>query len=215
MVPESSVPVHSRAAGLSLVRAYASRVPLAAWVVLGLFLVTALFMALHTAVAAKDSSLRLKVQHSFRGAQLSVWVDGDSVYSTRLVGYTRKKFGLIPDSVQGGTTEILPVRAGKHQVRVRVAADDGSVQEDTVEGEFASKNQRTLAVAARSGNISLTWQGAGTPAPDTGSQTGWWSGYLSTLLLTAAGSIVSALTGYAIKEFPNFLRARQANIPKA
>jgi len=52
-------------------------------------------MALHTAFFAKDATLRLKVQHGFRSAQLSIWVDGDRVYSESLSGSTRKKFGLI------------------------------------------------------------------------------------------------------------------------
>src|SRR5881394_3876793 len=75
--------------------------PLKAWIVLILFLVAALFMGLHTAFAAKDSTLNLKVQHGFRSALLSVWIDGELAYSSKLTGTMKKKLGLIPESVQG------------------------------------------------------------------------------------------------------------------
>jgi hypothetical protein len=58
-------------------RQWAARVPVKARVVLGLFLVAALLMAVHTALTAKDASLHLKLQHGFHNAQVQVWVDGD------------------------------------------------------------------------------------------------------------------------------------------
>ena len=58
-----------------------SRLPAKARVVLGLFLFAAILMALHTALSAKDASLHLTVQHSFRSANLSVWIDDDLAYS--------------------------------------------------------------------------------------------------------------------------------------
>src|SRR6476660_8076435 len=83
-------------------RQWVARVPVKAWVVLGLFLVAAVLMALHTALTAEDASLHLKLQHGFHNAQVLVWVDGDLAYSGRVTGSTKKKFGLIPtDSVQG------------------------------------------------------------------------------------------------------------------
>src|SRR5437764_2595282 len=160
MLPESTVPSPIPAGALfARLRGYASRVPVSAWVIFGLFMTAAVFMGLHTALATKDSSLRLKVQHSFRGAQLTVSVDGQPAYSGRLTGYTKKKFGLIPDSVQGSMSETVPVASGKHQLKVRVAGDDGSVQDETIDGEFTSNNQKTLAINARRGDISLSWQG--------------------------------------------------------
>jgi hypothetical protein len=42
-------------------------------------------MAMHTAYWEKDASLRRKVQHSLRGGQISVWVDGELAYSGNLV----------------------------------------------------------------------------------------------------------------------------------
>jgi hypothetical protein len=200
-------------------RQRAMRMPAKAWVVLGFFLFAALLMALHTAFASRDATLRLKVQHSFRSAQLSVWVDDDLEYSGKLMGSMKKKFGVLPDSVQGSLSETLAVASGTHQIRVRVASDDGSVQENSISGEFNRDSQRTLSVVARPNDLSLDWQGVSGVVADssTGSSSsgsGWLGRYTGTLLLTAAGSIISAITGYVLKEFPKQLGSRTAEAPK-
>src|SRR5258705_3585193 len=81
---------------------WAVRVPIRARIVLGIFLVSAVFIATYTGLTAKDASLHLKLQHEFHNAQDSVWVDDDLAYAGRITGATRKRFGLIStDSVQG------------------------------------------------------------------------------------------------------------------
>src|SRR5947207_11812080 len=69
--------------------------PVKAWIVLILFLVAALFMGLHTAFAAKDSTLNLKVQHGFRSGLLSVWIDGELAYFSKIIGTMKNKMGFI------------------------------------------------------------------------------------------------------------------------
>ncbi len=191
-------------------RPWLAKVPLTGWVVGGFFFFAALLMALHTAMSAKDATLRLKVQHGFRSAQLQVWVDDDAVYSGKLNGYARKKFGFLPDTVQGTLSETLQVPSGAHKVKVRVTSDDGDVQEDTTNADFTRNTQSTLSVTARRSDVSLNWQGSTASAPDPPPESsGWFARYASTLLLTAAGSIISALTGYAVRELPGHIRARQ------
>ena len=196
-----------------------AKVPLTVQVVAAFFLVAVLLMGIYTAIASRDATMRLKVQHSFRSAQLQVWVDDSTVYSGHLVGSARKKFGLLPE-VQGSFSETLAVPAGSHRVKVRVTADDGTIQEDTIEAEFSRNTQRTLSVLAHRGGVSLNVQGSvagSTPEPPPASSS-WFSRYAGTLMLTAAGSIISALTGYAVRELPGHLRARQAGAsqsPKA
>lgn len=215
MDQQSTVELRAQAAAVwQKARTLAAGVPLKAWVVFGFFLTAALLMAVHTALSAKDSNIRLKVQHGFRSAQLSVWVDGDLAYSGKLTGYIRKRFGLIPDSLQGTLSETLPVSSGTHQVRVRIASDDGTVQEDTIKAEFARNSQRTLLVNARHGDLALSWQGESSAVEEASSESGWVGRYAGTLLLTIAGSIISALTGYAIRELPGHIRARQSAEPK-
>lgn len=193
------------------------RVPVKARIVLGLFLVAAVFMAIYTALTAKDSMLHVKVLHGFHNAQISVWVDSDLAYSGTISGSVKKKFGFLPsDAVQGSLSQMIPVHSGQHAIRVRVAPDDASAQDDTTTGDFAHNGQRDLFVAARHSGLSLAWQGAGSSvaeAPSSGA--GWLSRYAGSLLLSIAGSIISALTGFAIRELPGRLRSASDAAPKA
>jgi hypothetical protein len=190
------------------------RLPATARVMLGLFLLAALLMALYTASSGKDASLRLKVQHSLRSAQLSIWVDGDMTYSESLVGITKRKFGLIPE-VQGSLSKTLPVTPGIHQIKVQIDSDGGS-RANTISGDFIHDRQRTLSVGANRTNVSLNWQAmaaVGREAPPSGNA--WFSRYAGTLIMTVAGSIISALTGFALKELPKQIVFRQGTAPKA
>jgi len=195
-------------------RQWAARVPVKARVVLGLFLVAALLMAVHTSLAAKDATLHLKLQHGFHNAQVLVWVDHDLAYSGRVTGSTKKRFGLIPtDSVQGSLSEIIPVSSGQHKFRVRIEPDDATMQEDCISGDFTPNCERELSVSARQNRLSMSWLGTSTPA-ETSSTSGWFLRYGGSLLLTIGGSIISALTGYAIRELPARLRPTSGPAPK-
>src|SRR5215467_11335018 len=178
------------------------RIPVKARVVLGLFLVAAVLLAVHTALTAKDASLHLKLQHGFHNAQVLVWVDSDLAYSGRVTGSTKKRFGLIPtDSVKGSLSEIIPLRSGQHKVSVRIEPDDATMQEDSISGYFDRDTQRDLSVSARQSGLSLSWLGSNS-SDEMSSSFGWFSRYVGSFLLTIGGSIVSALSGYAIKELP-------------
>jgi hypothetical protein len=197
-------------------RQWAARVPIKARVVLVLFLVAALLMTLHSAFTAKDASLHLKLQHGFHNAQVSVWVDGDFAYSGKVTGSTKKRFGLIPtDSVQGSLSQIIPVRSGPHKVRVRIEPEDATMQEDGISGDFVRNSERNLSVSARQSGFSLSWLGTNIAPAESSSSFGWFSHYAGALLLTIGGSIVSALTGYAIKELPARLRSTSKSAPEA
>jgi hypothetical protein len=198
-------------------RRQAARIPTKIWIILWAFLVAAVFMALHTALSDKSASLRLKVQHAFRNAQLTVWLDGERAFSGKLSGSPKKKFGLLPDSIQGSMSQILPLSSGKHLVRVQVIASDGSSRDESITGDFSRNSERTLAVTARRGDLLLNWQGENIPLTEAeaSSTPGWIGRYASTLFLTIAGSIISALTGFALRELPGQIRARQAAAPKA
>ncbi len=129
-------------------RQQAARVPTKVWIVLGLFAVAAILMALYIASLAKTATLHLKVQHGFRSAQIYLWVDGDLAYSGKLTGSAKKKFGLIPDSVQGSLSQNVPLISGKHLIRVQIASDDGSTVDDSISGEFVRNSERNLSVGS-------------------------------------------------------------------
>jgi hypothetical protein len=176
------------------------RLPATVRVMLGLFLLAALLMAFHTTFSEKDANLQLKVQHSLRSGQISVWLDGDLAYSGSLVGNAKRKFGLFP-FVQGSLLETFPVAPGAHQIKVQVVSDTG-VRESSISGDFAHHGQRTLSASVGRGDLSLNWrpETAGTEPPS--SSPGWFSRYAGTLMMTIAGSIISALTGFALRELP-------------
>ena len=198
------------------VRQWATRVPVKARVVLVLFLVAALLMAVHTALTANDASLHLKLQHGFHEAQVSLWVDGDLAFSGKITGAPKKKFGLIPtDSVQGSLSQIIPLRSGQHSVRVRIEPHDAAMQEDSISGDFAHNAERDLFVSARPSSLSLSWQGTGSVPAEASSSLTWFSRYAGSLLLTIAGSIVSALAGYLIRELPKRLQSTSDATAKA
>jgi hypothetical protein len=88
-----------------------------------------------------------------------------------------------------------------------VEPDDGVPVEESTSGEFASHSERDLSASARRGGVSLNWQG--TNAAESAAS-GWFSRYAGSLFMTVAGSIISALTGYAIRELPGQLRNRGA-----
>ena len=188
-------------------RVWLARLPAQVRIILGLFLVAAVLMALHTALSGKDASLRLTLLHGFRSADLSVWIDGDLAYSGKLRGSTKKKFGLIPGSVHGRLSEIVPVSAGTHQIRVRVKSEDGSTQQDSLTGDFARNSERELSVSARPNGLALAWQATNASGQPSGS--GWFARYAGALCLTIGGSIISAITGFALRELPAHIRARE------
>src|SRR5258708_18008707 len=180
-----------------------------------MFLAAALLMAMYTALTAKDATLDLRLQHSFHNAQVSVWVDGDFVYSGKVSGSIRKKFGLIPTaSAQGSLSQVIPVRSGQHSVRVRIEPDDAAMQEKSIRGDFTHNTGRDLSVSARRSGLSMSWQGTGSTPVETSSSFGWFSRYAGSFFLTIAGSIMSALTGFAIRELPARLRSTSDSAPK-
>lgn len=194
---------------------WVKRVPMKARILFGLFLVAACLMAIYTGLTAKDASLHLKVQHGFRSAQLSVWVDDDLAFSGTVTGAPKKKFGLIPtDSQQGSLSQIIPVHSGQHKVRVRIEPQDAAMQEDSISGSFARNVERDLSVSARHNGISLSWQGSSGAPVESSSSFAWLSRYAASLFLTITGSIMSALAGYAIRELPARLRPTTDSAPK-
>ena len=188
------------------------RLPAKARIVLGLFLFAALLMALHTALSGKDATLHLTVQHGFRTADFSLWIDDDLTYSGKLAGSMKRKFGVIPASVQGSLSEILPISAGTHKIRVQVESEGGA-QQDSLIGDFAHNTERELSIFARPSGLSLEWRATNASSASSGS--GWFVRYAGALFLTIGGSIISALTGFALKELPAHLRTREDTQPKA
>ena len=83
------------------------------WVASSLCGIVVVLVGLHTAFSQKDAILRVRVQHSFRSAQLTVLVDNETAYSGKLSGSVHKKFGFLSDGIQGNWSQGIPsLRAG-------------------------------------------------------------------------------------------------------
>jgi hypothetical protein len=73
-----------------------------------------------------------------------------------------------------------------------------------------------LSVSANRSNVSLNWQTMESEGSESSpSSYAWFSRYAGTLMMTVAGSIISALTGFALKELPKQIVSRQGAAPKA
>ncbi|HEX6907858.1 MAG TPA: hypothetical protein VF154_14680 [Terriglobales bacterium] len=174
--------------------------------------VAVFIIALLPHLVGASASLKVQMQHSFRSAQVSVWVDGDLACSEHLTGSQRRRFGLLPAGIGGNFSRLLQVSAGRHTVKVRVTSDEGYDNTGTVSGDFPQDSQVNLQVIPRrSGDLGMNWQGMSTLVPDSGPA--WYVKYAGSLLMTAVGSLVSAVMAYIVRELPNLLRRTSA--PKA
>jgi hypothetical protein len=196
-------------------RQSSARIPTKGWIAAATVLVVGLLLILHASIS-KDATLRFRLQHTFHTAQVSLWIDGDLTYSGKVMGAPRRRFGVIPDgSMVGTVSQVIPVSSGRHRIKVRVEPEDGNVQEAVIGGEFQSHAEENLTASAKDGGVSLSWaqernaaRESVAPAASSSDSSGF-GHYVSWLLLTMAGSLISALTGYAVKEVPAILRNRQ------
>lgn len=155
--------------------------------------------------------LNLKGQHNFRTAELSVWIDGNLAQRTQLVGSAKKRFGFMQQPVQGSFSHSLRVPVGEHRIRISIAAPNESyLQPEEIQAEFEPKTQRTLIVTPerRSGRLSLAWRDGQSFTAASSASTG---GIISSLLLTVAGSILSAVIGFFVRERLAVLRAKKTD----
>jgi hypothetical protein len=163
-------------------------------------------------LAGGSAGLKVQMQHSFHSAQVSVWVDGDLACSEQITGSQRRRFGLLPAGIGGNFSRLLQVSAGRHTVKVRVTSDEGYDNTGTITGDFPQGSQVNLQVSPRrSGDLGMNWQGMSTLVADSGPA--WYVKYASSLLMTAVGSLVSAVMAYVVRELPNLLR--RTSTPKA
>ncbi len=182
--------------------------------ILTLILVAALLVlavAIYTHVAQGQATLQVKVQHNFRSAELSVWVDDQLACTAHMSGFAVKRFGLLPSGVRGSFTKQLSVSGGRHQIRVAIESGGGAyVQSGTIDADLVAQREKILMVSSgRASDLNLSWEDSGAPVTQAGS--GWLGRYANQMLMAISGSVVSALTAYLIKEIPLF----KPSIPRA
>jgi serine/threonine-protein kinase len=101
------------------------------------------------------SSLELAVQHQFREATLSLWVD-DTLALTRPLRGGPQKHLVVFTSVHGNASETLQLTAGPHTLRLRAQSADQSVDlSKTISAEFANGEDKTLHVTFDKHNTTM------------------------------------------------------------
>ena len=187
------------------------RVPLR-WAALALALVLLAYGGWKAFYVPQTAMLNVKGQHSFRTAELSIWVDGGLVHKSQLVGSAKKRFGLLQQPVQGSFTRSIRVPAGEHSIRISIEAlGEGYTGSGEVQAAFEPNTQHTVVVAPerRSGTLALSWRDAQSFTAGTTASSGT-GGVITSLLLTVAGSILSAVVGFFVRERLATMRSKKA-----
>jgi predicted Ser/Thr protein kinase len=102
---------------------------------------------------ARTAKLDIRCRHSFRVADLFVWVDNELICKERLAGTVKKRLVFIKKT-QGSFSDTLPIAPGRHVIRVQVVSGlAGYNQTKEVEAEWAPEGKKTLEIGfTESGN---------------------------------------------------------------
>jgi serine/threonine protein kinase len=107
-----------------------------------------------------SSTLEVSVDHQFKQATLTLWVDDELKLTRVLHGGSQKKL-IVFKATHGAESESLQVPSGTHQIRVRVQSSDQTVDlSRTVTGSFSEGEDKTLQVTFEKHNsvMRLAWQ---------------------------------------------------------
>jgi hypothetical protein len=110
--------------------------------------------------AVPGASLELAVQHQFKEATLSLWIDDNLTLTRPLHGNVRKHL-IVFNGVHGVNSETVQVPVGTHVLRLRAQSSDSSIDlSKTVTMAFTGGDNRTLQVTFSKHNsvMNLNWQ---------------------------------------------------------
>jgi serine/threonine protein kinase len=134
-------------------------------VFLYLFIVALVLLAGSAAVFVSFSrtmpaTLQIVGQYPFSSGEIYIWVDGDLRYHDELRGSRNPHAqpSHLPNA--GERMDLtLPVKAGRHLIRVQVDAPGQTYDHDTaIPGYFRAYSQKTLTVDFASKNLDLKWE---------------------------------------------------------
>jgi serine/threonine protein kinase len=106
------------------------------------------------------STLELAVQHQFKDATLSVWIDDQLALTLALHGGTQKRL-VVFHGVRGVGSETLQVPAGNHVLRLKARSADQSIDlSKTISANFIEGDEKTLQITfdKRNTTMLLNWQ---------------------------------------------------------
>lgn len=194
--------VKQQPAWLALVR----RIPRKAyWTALLLIGALALF-SWRFSMIGETATLKLKVQHSFKAADIAVFIDGDSRYTGKLSGTAKRRFGM-RNNAQGNFSQSFRLRPGSHVVRVQIkSVADGYNQTSELPVELAANKEQELLVAGDRRAVTLRAPTQATESSATSAAPTWYQSYFMSLSLTLSGTVVSMLFGYLVQQLVGLFR---------
>ena len=163
--------------------------------------------------AAASATLTVAGRHSFRQAEISIWVDGDLKSTFEVSGSAKKKLGVF-QKIDGSFSRSLRVGAGDHTVRVRVhSLADGTDIVRQCQASVQSGSEANVYVNAERGLLSLSFaSGASRTRPEPESSNGGYMKMMQSVLMAIAGSALSATVGFLVQDF---LKSRKAGTTPA
>jgi hypothetical protein len=172
-------------------------------------LLIAIIFAVYAAIPVEQAHLQIICQHSFRSAQLSVLVDGSTVYSSNVNVASKKRFGILPKGQSGPEvfSKLIDVPAGRHVVQVRISApDDNFDQARSAAAGFAPDRESILQInATRRNTLAVNFDGATTSAVATTASSAPDSHPLPrngvTIVFSILGTMLSASVSFLVQEF--------------
>ena len=149
----------------------------------------------------ETATLRLKVQHSFKAADMVVFVDGESRYSGKLSGTSKRRFGL-RNNAEGTFSHTLHLHPGRHLVRVQVKSPSDAYSEtNEMIVDIGPDKERQLTVTADRRSPTLRMSAQTPEWVATTAIPSWYQNYFTSLSLTISGTVVSMLFGYLLQQF--------------
>ena len=116
--------------------------------------------ASRTTRPASSSSLDLSVQHQFKDATLSLWIDDTLTLTQPLHGTVRKHL-IVFNGIYGANSKTVQVPVGVHEIRLRAQSADQSIDlSKTISAVFTDGDTKTLQVTFNNHNtaINLIWR---------------------------------------------------------
>lgn len=111
-------------------------------------------------VIVPTATLDLAVQHQFKEATLSIWIDSRLALTRPLHGGTQKRL-VVFNGVRGVNSESLQVPAGAHTLRLRVQTPDHTVDiSKTISAQFVGGEVKDLQVTfdRHTTTMNLNWR---------------------------------------------------------
>jgi hypothetical protein len=159
---------------------------------------------------AGTATLTVAGRHSFRQAEISIWIDGSLKSTFEVTGSPKKRFGVL-QKIDGSFSRSLRVNGGPHIVRVRVhSLTDSSDIVRQCQANVESGTESTVYVNADRGILALGFASASSRSkPESDSSSGYLK-LMQSVLMAVAGSALSAVVGFLVQDF---LRSRKAAAP--